>query len=143
MRPATIVGVSLLAAAAGAALAITLEGAGVRTALAIAAPCGPSTSPPVVQAHRTPAARATHAASAQPGTTLRTTPAAAGAAPRLLSHTTLYASAQHLGYSWRTSATRWLGGTPASTASDRQAAVREGWWGEVEPAAPARVTAQR
>ena len=161
MRPSMIVGVTLLAAAAGAALALTLGGQGVPAAPAGAAlaltlggqgvpaapastsPCAPATGPPVARAPRSPAAPPAQAAAVHPVARPQATPAPAGAAPRPENRATLYASGQHLRYSWRTSVVGWLGGTPESTTADRQAAVREGWWGEVEPPLAGRVASQR
>ena len=59
---------------------------------------------------------------------------------------TMYASGDHLWFSWRSSMVRWLGGRPVPTAREQHASAREGWWGEAvspAPSALAHVASER
>ena len=39
----------------------------------------------------------------------------------------MYASGDHLWFSWRGSMVRWLGGQPVPTSKEQHASAREGW----------------
>ena len=59
---------------------------------------------------------------------------------------TMYASGDHLWFSWRGSMVRWLGGQPVPTSKEQHASAREGWRGEPvspAPSALAHVASER
>jgi hypothetical protein len=80
------------------------------------APCAPTAEAMAAAPLPSPAAPAAKGASSQP--------------TRWTERPTQYASGDHLWFSWRASAVRWLGGQPVPTGKEVRAAAREGWWGE-------------
>lgn len=50
---------------------------------------------------------------------------------------TVYATNHHLGFSWRASLIRWLGGATIVDEYDLHASKREQWWGRDVPLLPA------
>ncbi len=45
----------------------------------------------------------------------------------------VYASNQHLGFSWRATMIKWLGGVPVVEEKELRTARQEAWWGEPVP----------
>ncbi len=45
----------------------------------------------------------------------------------------VYASNQHLGFSWRATMIKWLGGVPVVDEKELRTARQEAWWGEAVP----------
>ena len=48
-----------------------------------------------------------------------------------------YATAGHLGYSWRSTIVYWFGGVTLTEQKEVRASEREKWWGESVPLVPA------
>jgi hypothetical protein len=52
---------------------------------------------------------------------------------------TVYATDSHMGFSFRVTLLRWLGGVPVADERDARAANEQRWWGEGVPTVPPEV----